>query len=365
VPARLHEDCVSELPVVSPAVRRELARAAPGPGASARLEAELGVFHAVESAPPPARQAQPRALRVVAWNLERGRFLGPASGLLARSGADVTLLSEVDAGMARSGQHHVARELAATLGHGYAYGVEFLELGLGNAEERARCAGQENALGLHGGAITSRLPLARPALLRLDAGGDWLDASRGEARVGGRIAVLATVRAGGADVVLASVHLESHGDPGHRAEQMQALLAGIEAYAPGAPAVIGGDLNTLSMPTADLGDPEKLRAALAEDPERLLRPDRHEPLFARAREAGFAWKACNVLGEGTCRRREGEASRRIPPRLDWILVRQLPAAEPAVIDAVDLATGEALSDHEALAVTVRPARPRGLRGSSG
>jgi endonuclease/exonuclease/phosphatase family metal-dependent hydrolase len=351
---RLHEETVDELPAVPAARRRELAAALPRPDAHAQVETELGVFHAVEHAPPPARHAQPRELRVVAWNLERGRLLAPAAAVLSRTRADVVLLSEMDAGMARTEQHHTTRSLAAALGHGYAFAVEFLELGLGSPEERARCAGQENALGLHGGAIASRLPLGRPAVVRLDEGGHWLDGSRGEARLGGRIAVLATVRAGGADVAFASVHLESHSDPGHRAQQMRALLEALEAYAPGAPAVIGGDLNTLTMPTADFGDPAKLREALAADPERLLRPERHEPLFALAREAGFAWKAANPLACGTCRRREGEGSRRIPLRLDWLLVRGVTASAPEVIDAVDLATGEALSDHEALAVTVRP-----------
>jgi len=355
VPVQLHENPVSELPAVA-AVR-------------AQLEAEPPVLQAVELAPPPVRPAQPRELRVVAWNLERGRFLAPAAGMLARARADVVLLSEMDAGMARTEQNHTTRVLAESLGHGYAYAVEFLELGLGSAEERARCAGRENTLGLHGGAITSRLPLCRPAVVRLDEGGQWLDGSRGEARVGGRIAVLATVRAGGADVAFASVHLESHSGPEHRAEQMRALLEALEVYAPGAPAVIGGDLNTLSMPTADFGDAERLREALAADPERLLRPERHEPLFESARAAGFAWKAANVLGEGSVRRVEGGGSRRVPVRLDWLLVRGVSAAAPEVIDAVDPATGQPVSDHEALALTVRPpARPpRPLRssGSSG
>ncbi|HKJ23616.1 MAG TPA: endonuclease/exonuclease/phosphatase family protein, partial [Myxococcota bacterium] len=312
--ARIHSDVVTALPEVPPARRRAIAEAAPAADDHARLEAELGVFACVELAPPPARRAQPRELRVAAWNLERGRRLGAAAGLLARLAPDVVLLSEMDVGMARSGQHHTTRELAATLGHGYAYAVEFVELGLGGAEERERHAGEENRHGLHGGAITSAHALSRPAVVRLDAGGQWLDGSRGEARVGGRIAVLTTVRAGGSDVVLASVHLESHSDPAHRTEQMGALLEAIDAYAPGAPALVGGDLNTMSMPTADLGDPGRLKEALEADPERLLHPVRHEPLFERVREAGFEWRICNVEGEGTHRRAVGAASQRTPVR---------------------------------------------------
>ena len=71
---------------------------------------------------------------------------------------------------------------------GYAFGVEFLELDLGDAREREWHAGQSNQLGLHGAAILSPHPLGRPALIRLESDGDWFDGRHGERRVGGRIA---------------------------------------------------------------------------------------------------------------------------------------------------------------------------------
>ena len=354
VAARIFEEVVGEFPAVDPAERERIAAGPRGARVHAELEGALGVFRAVEQAPPPARLAEPRELRLTVWNLERGRHVAQSAAVIAATGANVTLLSELDVGMARTGNHHTAREIAGALGHGFVYGVEFLELGLGGPEERERHAGESNALGLHGGAITSALPIARPAVVRLDEGGEWFDGARGEPRVGGRMAVLGTVRAGGVDVTLAAVHLESHTDPAHRAEQVSALLEAVEAYAPGAPAVVAGDLNTMSMPTAHVFDPEHLKPALAEDPERLLRPVRHEPLFERARSAGFDWEVANVLGEGTVRRVEGGGSRRVPVRIDWILTRKVGVAAPAVFEAVDPATGEALSDHEPLAVTIRP-----------
>lgn len=351
---RLFDDALDEWPEVPPERWEAILGGERSPEAHGRLLAELGLFDRVEVVAPPARQAEPRELRVAVWNVERGRHVAQAASTLARTGAQVTLLSELDVGMARTGNHHTVREIAGSLGHGHAYGVEFLELGLGGPAERERHAGGQNALGLHGGAITSALPIARPAVVRLDAGGEWFDGARGEPRVGSRIAVLGTVRAGGTDVALASVHLESHSDPDHREAQMAALLDALERYAPAAPAVIGGDLNTLSMPTDWLGNPDRLRAALSEDPERLLRPTGFEPLFTRAREAGFEWHAANLLEEGTLRREEPAGSRRVPVRLDWILTRKLGVAEPDVLEAVDPATGQALSDHEPLAVTVRP-----------
>ena len=86
-------------------------------------------------------------------------------------------------------------------GCGYAYAVEYLELGLGDAEERRSIEGDSNEVGYHGNAILSRAPLERPALLRLEASGGWFDGQRGEQRIGGRMAVLATVAMGGRDVV--------------------------------------------------------------------------------------------------------------------------------------------------------------------
>jgi hypothetical protein len=109
----------------------------------------------------------------MAWNAERCKRVEAAAGLLAPTGADAILLSEMDWGMARSGQRHATRELAAALGCGYVFAVEFLELGLGNEAERARHAGEANAVGYHGGAILSRHPLLEPALVRLGGDGDF------------------------------------------------------------------------------------------------------------------------------------------------------------------------------------------------
>ena len=74
-------------------------------------------------------------------------------------GADVVLLTELDVGMARSGNRHTVRELARTMGAGYAFGVEYVELGLGDDREKAWHAGESNAVGLHGNAILSKAPL--------------------------------------------------------------------------------------------------------------------------------------------------------------------------------------------------------------
>lgn len=341
-------------PAVSRARRAAMLALPPEAAVHERLQSELEPLHAVEVEPPPGDAAPLARARVAAWNAERGGSPEAAAALLRGAGADAVLLSELDVGMARSGQIHAARELAGRLGMGFAFAVEFVELGLGNPVERERCAGEENRSGCHGGAIASRAPLERPALVRLDAGGAWFDGRRGERRVGGRIAVLATLRVAGVPVSLASVHLESHAGPELRDAQSAALLAALERYAPGAPALVGGDFNTHSLGLAELESRDALARALRADPTRLAEPARYEPLFERFAAAGFAWRGCNDGAVSTERRRLAVGSERGTLHLDWLFARGLSVSEPAVVPAVDRATGEALSDHEALALTIEP-----------
>lgn len=348
-------ETTGSLPIVSLEEREAIRVQPPEPALHARWQAALPGLRRVEQAAPAQPAASRREARVVAWNAQRARFPDAAARLLGAAAPDALLLSELDLGMARSEQRHTAREIAERLDMGFAFGVEFLELGLGDAAERARCAGQRNLAGYHGGAIASSQPLERPALVRLDAGGLWFDGRRGERRVGGRIALLATLRIGGTPVTLASLHLESHGDPSQRDAQAAALLAALDAYAPGAPALVGGDLNTHGLHLTELEDRDALRRALRSDPGRFANPVPHEPLFARLERAGFDRHRCNALGESTQRSRTPGGSQRGTLKLDWIFTRGLEARDPAVIPAVDPATGAALSDHEAIAVTVRPA----------
>jgi endonuclease/exonuclease/phosphatase family metal-dependent hydrolase len=347
------------LPVVSPA-RRAAIRALPATREThERLAPELAFLERVEVAEPTRPAALPETVRVVAWNAERCKALAASARWLAAAAPDVLLLTEMDLGMARSDQLHTTRELARILGCGYAFAAEFLELDLGGAAERediqSRTPRAENEIGYHGNAILSAAPLCRPALVRLDSGGEWFDGVRGERRAGGRVAVLAQIELSSTAVTFASVHLESHGDPTQRARQLAVLIAAIDGYAPGSPAVIGGDLNTFSLALSDLGDREGVAAALRADPERWSRPERHEPLFRTAEAAGFEWHACNVIGEPTHRHPTATGSARGSLKLDWLLCRGLRGGSPRVLAAVDEASGRALSDHEAVEATFRTA----------
>jgi endonuclease/exonuclease/phosphatase family metal-dependent hydrolase len=241
------------------------------------------------------------------------------------------------------------RAAGEALGQGYVFGVEFVELGLGDAEERRRLAGIENARGLHGAGILSRYALRRPALVRIEADGNWFDDRRGERRIGGRMAVLAALRAGDRDVVFATVHIESHSSPRQRADQTAELLARLEDYAPGAPAVIGGDFNTSTV-THEAEAAADFAALLHEAPLRLLDPVAYEPLFEAAARHGFDWRRANARGATT--RNTGRLDRQEPPyKLDWFFTRGVEARNATIVPAVT-PDGDAVSDHELLLLEI-------------
>jgi hypothetical protein len=83
-------------------------------------EIEIGGKASLESAG--------ESLTVMAWNVERLRHVDAIAATIAGQAPHVVLLSEVDKGMARSGNGHLLSRLADRLSHSFAYGVEFLEL---------------------------------------------------------------------------------------------------------------------------------------------------------------------------------------------------------------------------------------------
>ncbi len=100
-----------------------------------RILTTLAAFNAIETGGA-ADRTGPLAfpLKVAAWNLERCLFVEASARHLKTLDPALILLSEMDDGMARTGQRHTTRDIAGELGMAYAYGLEFLELGLG-----ARC----------------------------------------------------------------------------------------------------------------------------------------------------------------------------------------------------------------------------------
>lgn len=312
-------------------------------------------LHAIEAVPAPGEPPPaPPSARIVFWNAERLKYPEPSAALLASAKADVLLLCEVDVGMARSGNRHTVADLAARLGTGYVFGVEFVELSLGDARERAWHAGSSNNAGLHGAALLSRHNLRRPALARLETSGRWFDGQFGERRVGGRMALMAEVTVGTTPTLVVCAHFESHSDAPDRRRQTTAMLDAIDAHAPGLPVLIAGDFNTSTFPLSVKHQAAELAAALSADPLRLVAPMPYEPMFETLRERGYEWASCNLPLAPTQRTRPDGTP---PPpfgKIDWLFARGLRCIEPEIIAAVD-AQGSAISDHEALVVTVMPA----------
>lgn len=337
---------LSHVPIADRQAMRE------GPRDSAthlRLAGAIPALGQIEIGGTASRGNAGEALKVVAWNVERLRHLDAISALLAAQAPDIVLLSEVDKGMARSGNGHPLRILADRLGHAFAYGVEFVELGGGNEAERATTGEAANAEGIHGNAVTTAIPLLRPFLVRLDAAGGWFRPERGQPRIGGRMAIGGQVHIGNRRVTVVSVHLENRTDPAGRAVQTGHLLDAIDKYDADAPVLLGGDFNTLTSSHEERhDDPRAWMARVAAEPDRLLHAERHEPLFAALAGRGYDWQAANNLDLPTQRRAAG-----IPVgRIDWFFTRGLLASAPAVLAAV-LPDGSPSSDHDAVTVTVR------------
>ncbi len=332
---------VPELEAPEPALLDGARRSAPQQDTHGELVRLIPALQAIEQGRPVLASPWPGSLRVGAFNAERLKSRPAVRGLMRQAGAQVTLLSEVDLGMARSGNTHNIRDLIQGSGEGYLYGVEFVELDLGSADEVRQCAGQHNARSLHGNAIVTGLVLERPHLIPLEESGLWFPGIKGaQRRIGGRMALAARLAEAPRSLWVVSTHLESKTDPADRQAQVRALLRGLEAIAGSEPCVIGGDFNTKALPRG-------------EDERHLLleAPERYEPLFGNLREAGFEWRHANLaLPTQT----PGPTNKHAPPfcKLDWIVVRGVDASNPQVIPAVD-DEGRAVSDHEMITVDLQ------------
>ena len=266
---------------------------------------------------------------VAAWNMERCLFPQTSAEKLAATGAPLVLLSEMDDGMARTAQADPTAVIADHLAMTFAYGLEFLELSLGSEIERSYCLDPANARGFHGNAIMAATPLRDPFVFRLPGEALWFSDAKEQPRVGERCAVGATIDTEAGPFVAVSVHLESVGNGPYRERQMAALIDAVEAYAPGLPILIGGDLNTGNHSGGDFET---------------------DTLFAMAAGRGFT-RHGGPLDQPSTR---PSLITRFPERrmkLDWFLCRGLSVSGDRLISSLDEA-GKPLSDHDLLVCTV-------------
>lgn len=211
-----------------------------------RLRPEIDrVLGSVETEPPPVFPASDTSpIRALAWNLERGIRLEGIIDAFTRQPllkqADVLMLTEIDYGMARTANRHIAREIAEGLGLGYAFAPCYLALSKGAGVE-ADSEG-DNTLALHGNALISRFPMRNVHALALPNGKDKM-AGR-EKRLGSQRAVIGDIEDPRGRFRAVAVHLDAHSSQRHRSVQMKLLLEHLDALEPGLPVLIGGDWNT-------------------------------------------------------------------------------------------------------------------------
>ncbi|MSS71457.1 MAG: hypothetical protein EXS64_08200 [Candidatus Latescibacteria bacterium] len=212
----------------------------------ARLSPEIGrVLGGVVQEALGREAFQARAsIRATAWNIERGRQLDNIIHVLREHPtireSDVLLLTELDYGMARSGNRNVPREIARALGLHYVFAPCYVNLSKGSGlEDRAD---RDNAQALHGNAVFSRHPLRDAHAVSLPNGKDKLRGK--EKRLGSQRAVVATMDHPLGALRVVSLHLDAHSAQQHRHRQMKLVLDHLDGLQPALPTLIGGDWNT-------------------------------------------------------------------------------------------------------------------------
>ncbi|HUF03719.1 MAG TPA: endonuclease/exonuclease/phosphatase family protein [Aridibacter sp.] len=247
-----------------------------------------------------------KAVRAAAWNLERGTHLEPIIETLASdprlAERDVYLLTELDHGMARSGNRFVAQEIASALGLNYAFAPIYIALQKGSGVE-AEAEG-ENTYSIHGLAMFSRHPMTNVHAVPLPNGKDKMKGK--EKRLGYLRALIADVEHPAGTFRAVTLHLDAHCSRAHRRTQMRIVLDHLETL-PELPTVIGGDWNTSTYNSqnstrAIMGYGRRVMMG----PKRVVRnhyphPDRYfeRPMFRDLETRGFEYKPFNETGVGT------------------------------------------------------------------
>lgn len=318
-------------------------------------------------------------MRAVAWNIERGKSF---EGILRALSEDedlreseLLLLTELDYGMARTGNLFVAREIAASLGMNFAFAPCYIALTKGSGLENL--VEGENALALHGNALLSRHPISEAHSLALPNGKDKMRGK--EKRLGCQRAVVADVEHPSGAFRAVSLHLDAHSTQRHRLMQMRLVLDHLETLKPQLPVVIGGDWNTSTYNSkravysiagyfrrVAMGVRNVLRNHYTY-PERWF----ERGLFREIERRGYSYRELNEIGAGTLHydvadlKANESMSEWVPQwcfkfiewalkqdggrcslKLDWFAGRGIaPAASPKVVTGLDKTYGP-LSDHD-------------------
>lgn len=343
------------------------------------------LFESTNGGYPAREDAAKGPIRAVAWNLERGCvFEGIVKALSSHAdlqNRDLLLLSELDHGMARSGNRHVAREIAERLGLNYAFAPVYIALQKGSGVEVATEG--ENAESIHGLAMFSRWPMQNVHAVPLPNGKDKMWGK--EKRLGYLRALFAEIEHPLGSFHAVTVHLDAHCSRRHRLRQMRIILDHLETLPP-LPVIIGGDWNTTTFNSqnstrAILGywrrvfmGPRNVAKNHLPHPERYF----ERPLFRELENRGFEYRRFNELGVGTLHYDVGSIEKntnlrdwvpewcfpfifwaanrvggKVSGRLDWFAGKGIDLARggaPKTVSGLADETGTPLSDHDAIAL---------------
>ena len=257
----------------------------------------------------PWRREQKRtqnSVSALAWNIERGNQLDGILKALTNHpqlrDKDLLLLTELDYGMARSGNRFVAKEIADALQMNYAFAPVYIALQKGSGVEEF--AEGENTNSIHGLAMFSRYPMKNVHAIPLPNGKDKMWGK--EKRIGYLRALIADIEHPAGEFRAITIHLDAHCSRAHRHMQMKLILDHLDTLSP-LPTAIGGDWNTTTF------NSQSARRAILGYWRRVLmgvknvvknhypHPDRYfeRKLFSEIERRGYDYKSLNEIGAGT------------------------------------------------------------------
>jgi endonuclease/exonuclease/phosphatase family metal-dependent hydrolase len=327
-------------------------------------------------------------IKAVAWNIERGLRLDAIIANLKNHpslrSADLLLLSELDWGMARSGNRFVAQEIATVLGLNFAFAPCYIPLSKGAGVEKD--SEGTNTDSLHGIGLFSRYPMHSVHTVSLPNGKDKMKGA--EKRLGSLRALIADIDHPAGEFRAVSLHLDALSSQAHRLKQMQIVLNHLSGLRPPLPTLIGGDWNTSTHDAsravyAILGYCRRVMMGI----RRVIRnhyphPERwfERRLFRELESRGYNYRDLNNPGECTLHYNLADivtnlnmgewlpqwcfwfihwalqrAGGNCSLKLDWFAGKDIVrSGEMKAVPGLRDSSGAAVSDHDPIVLSFRP-----------
>jgi endonuclease/exonuclease/phosphatase family metal-dependent hydrolase len=322
-------------------------------------------------------------ISALAWNIERGsRFRGIVHALKNHpqlKDRDILFLTELDCGMARSGNRFVAKELGDAIQMNFAFAPIYIALQKGSGVEEF--VEGENTAAIHGLAMFSRYPMKNVHAIPLPNGKDKMLGK--EKRLGRLRALIADIEHPAGTFRAVTIHLDALCSRAHRHRQMKIILDHLDTLSP-LPVILGGDWNTTTFNSqnatrAILGYWRRVFMGV----RNVVRnhyphPDRYfeRRLFSELESRGYEYKALNEIGAGTIHYDVASVEKNtnlrdwvpewcfpfifwaanrvgghVSCRLDWFAGKDIALAadsRPQTVGNLRDAEGVPLSDHDAI-----------------